>query len=78
MGYTSLPYIQGTTEKIRRVLSKVGIKVAMKPDGTIGYSIPSPKDRISPDEINCLVYEIPCNDCECVYISQTKRNLNAR
>ena len=25
-GYTSLPYIQGTTEKITRVLSKVAVK----------------------------------------------------
>ena len=77
-GYTSLPYIQGTTEKIRRVLSKIGVKVAMKPVRTIGHIIPSPKDPISPDEINCLVYEIPCNDCDFVYIGQTKRNLNTR
>ena len=77
-GHTSLPYIQGATEKIRRVLSKVGVKVAIKPVRTIGHSIPSPKDPISPDEINGLVYEIPCNDCEFVYIGQTKWNLNAR
>ena len=25
-----------------------------------------------------LVYEIPCNDCDFVYIGQTKRNLNTR
>ena len=50
----------------------------MKPVRTIGRSIPSSKDPISPDEIKCLVYEIPCKDCEFVYIGQTKRNLNAR
>ena len=50
----------------------------MKPVRTIGHIIPSPKDPISPDEINCLVYEIPCNDCDFVYIGQTKRNLNTR
>ena len=50
----------------------------MKPVRTIGYSIPSPKDPIFSDEINCLVYEVPCDDCEFVYIGQTKRNLNAR
>ena len=62
----------------RRVLSKIGVKVAMKSVRTIGHIIPSPKDPISPDEINCLVYEIPCNDCDFVYIGQTKRNLNTR
>ena len=50
----------------------------MRPVRIICHSIPSPKDPISPDEINCLAYEIPCNDCDFVYIGQTKRNLNAR
>ena len=50
----------------------------MKSVRTIGHSIPSPKDPISPHEINCLVYEISCNDCEFVDIGQSKRNLNAR
>ena len=50
----------------------------MKPICTIGHGIPSPKDPISSNEINCLVYENPCNNCGFVYIGQTKRNLNAR
>ena len=37
--FTSLPYIQGTTEKIRRILNEVGVKVVMKPIRTISQYI---------------------------------------
>ena len=76
--FTSLPYIQGTTEKIRRILNEVGVKVAMKPIQTIGQYLPSPKDPITTDEITCVVYEVPCKDCDFVYVGQTKRDLNSR
>ena len=76
--FTSLPYFQGTTEKIRRILNEVGVKVAMKPTRTIGRYLPSPKDPITTDEITCVVYEVPCKDCDFVYVGQTKRDLNSR
>ena len=76
--FTSLPYIQGTTEKIRRILNEVGVKLAMKPTRTIGQYLPSPKDPITSDEITCVVYEVPCKDCDFVYVGQTKRGLNSR
>ena len=75
--FTSLPYIQGTTEKIRRILNEVGVKVAMKPIRTIGQYLPSPKDPITTDEITCVVHEVPCKDCDFVYVGQTKRDLNS-
>ena len=76
ISYTSLPYVQGTTKKIRRSLNEIGVNVAMKPICTIGLNLPSPKDTISPDEKTCALYEIACSDCEFVYVGQTKRNLN--
>ena len=76
--FTSLPCIQGTTEKIRRILNKVGVKVAMKPIRTIGQYLPSPKDPITTDKITCVVYEVPCKNRDFVYVGQTKRDLNSR
>ena len=70
--------IQGTTEKIRRILNEVGVEVAMKPNRTIGQYLPSPKDPITTDEISCVVYEVPCKGCDFVYVGQTKRDLNSR
>ena len=64
--------------KIRRILNEVGVKVAMKPIRTIGQYLPSPEDPITTDEITCVVYEVPCKDCDFVYVGQTKRDLNSR
>ena len=76
--FTSIPYIQGTSEKITRVLNEAGVKVAMKPIHTIGRILPSPKDPLTLEEKSCLVYQVPCFDCDFVYIGQTKRDLKSR
>ena len=38
--FTSISYIQGTSEKVRRVLNEAGLKVALKPVHTIGRILP--------------------------------------
>ena len=76
--FTSIPYVQGTSEKIRRVLNEAGVMVAMRPVRTIGRALPSPKDPLTPEEKTGLIYLVPCSDCEHVYIGQTKRDLKTR
>ena len=76
--FTSIPYIQGTSEKVRRILNGAGIKVAMRPVRTIGQILPSPKDPHNPEEKSCVVYQVLCSDCNFVYIGQTKRDLKSR
>ena len=44
----------------------------------VGQYLPSPKNPITTDEITCVVYEVPCKDCDFVYVGQTKRDLNSR
>jgi len=44
-----LPYIKGTTEPIKRILSNYDIKVALKPYQTIGSLFPKLKDPIPKD-----------------------------
>ena len=39
-----LPYVQGTTEPIKRVLNSYNVKVALKPHQTIGNLFLKPKD----------------------------------
>ena len=76
--FTSIPYAQGTSERIGRILNEAGVKVAMKPVKTIGNILTSPKDPIAEHEKSRLVYKIPCADCEFVYVEQTKRDIKSR
>ena len=78
MHFTSIPYVQGTSERIGRILNEAGVKVAMKPVKTIGNILTSPKDPIAEHEKSRLIYKIPCADCEFVYVGQTKRDLKSR
>ena len=43
--FTSIPYMQGTSERIRRVLNEAGVGVAMRPVKTIRHILPSLKIR---------------------------------
>ena len=76
--FTTLPYIQGMSEKIQSVLNSVGVKFALQPLLTIGRYLPSLKDSIFTSEKSCLIYKIPCNDCEFSCIGQTKQDLKTR
>ena len=44
-----LPYIQGTAEKVKRILMKQGISVSFKPPNTLRSRFVHTKDQISKD-----------------------------
>ena len=50
----------------------------MRPVKTIRHILPSPKDLYTAEDKSCVVYQIPCSDCDYVYIGQTKRGLKLR
>ena len=70
--------MHGVFEPIKRVLAQIGIEVALKPYFTLSSVFRKPKDVIC-DEKKCgLVYEIPCCDCDAVYVGETERSLSTR
>ena len=70
--------MQGVSEPIKRVLAQVGIEVALKPYFTVSSVFRKLKDVIC-DKKKCgLVYEIPCRDCDAVYVAETGRRLSTR
>ena len=73
-----LPYIKGTLEPIKRILSNHNIKVAQKPHQTIGNLFPKPKDPVAKDQTRGAIYSIPCKDCDKSYIGETKRKFSTR
>ena len=74
--WTILPYVQGTTEHISRILSKHNIKVIAKPQRKIAQLLPNPKDR-RPRLETSGVYKIPCS-CGKAYIGETGRKISTR
>ena len=38
---------------------------------------PSPKDPFTLEQKSCLVYRVPCFDCNFIHIGQTKQNLKS-
>ena len=75
--FTTLPYTKGVFDKIKCVLNEVEVKVALKPLLTIGKFLHSLKDPLVTEEKSCLVYQVPCKDCNFIYIRQTKRDLKS-
>jgi hypothetical protein len=73
-GYAIVPYIQGVTEPIKRILSIIVIlRLPLKPYLTLGHIFAKPKDPVKTNQKTHAVYSIPCSDCEKEYLGQSKR-----
>jgi len=72
-----VPYIKGISEGIKRVVGKV-VDVRYTIPKKLDCIIKKGKDRLDRKSNTDVVYKIDCNDCEKVYIGQTKRHLETR
>ena len=77
-GLVVLPYVPELSDKIKRILHSHNIKSTFKPPQKISSILPSPKDPIDPNKRKGAIYEIPCNDCDLVYVGETGRSFNTR
>ena len=74
-----LPYVQGVSEKIGRILNQQKVEVACKPQQTINSLFPRSKDLDdSYRQKSGIVYKISCTQCHFVYYGQTERSLKTR
>ena len=76
--FTSIPYVQGVSEPISRILTQVGIGVALKPHHTLSLLFRKHKDVINFEQKRGLVYQISCRDCNAVYVGETGRSVRTR
>ena len=60
-GFAVIPYIQGVTEPIKRILNSHNVKVAQKPFQTLGHIFTKPKDPVTKEQRTDAIYSIPCN-----------------
>ena len=72
----NLPYVEGASEKLRRILRSHKIRSIFYTENTLRKLLC--KDRVATENKNNIVYEIYCNNCEAVYYSESKRSLKSR
>ena len=77
-GQVVIPYIEGVTERIDRVMKKYGVATAMKPHSTLRRQLVHPKDKCEMSEQGELVYQIPCKNCDSSYIREIGRLFKTR
>jgi len=75
-----LPYVKGLSEKIESTCRSVSnnvlkIKPVFRPVRTIRRTLVRVKNRIPEEKKMGVVYEVPCKDCDGVYVGETCRTL---
>ena len=73
-----LPYIEGTSEKLRCILRSHKIRSTFYSENTLRKLLCKPKDRVVTEDKNNIVYEIDCSNCEAVYFGESKQSLKSR
>ena len=67
----NLPYVEGTSEKLWRILRSHKIRSNFYIESTLCKLLCEPKDRVATENKN-IAYGIDCSNCEAVYFSESK------
>ena len=70
-----MPYVEGTSEKIRRKLRSYKIRSAAYTENTLRKLLCEPKIRVATEDKNNFVYETDCSNCEAVCFGESKQSL---
>ena len=76
--FTSIPYVQDVSERISRILTQVGIGVALKPHHTLSSLFRKPKDSINFEQKRGVVNQISYRHCNAVYVGETGRSVKTK
>ena len=74
----NLPYVEGTSEKLQRKLRFHKIRSTFYTESTLRKLRCKPKDQVTTEDKNNVVYEIDRSNCEAVYFGESKRSLKSR
>ena len=72
-----LSYVEGTSEKLLRILISHEIRSTFYTENTLRKLLCKLKDLVATDNKNSIVYEIDCSNCQAVYFSESKRPLKS-
>ncbi|BHF76657.1 hypothetical protein SprV_0501975600 [Sparganum proliferum] len=76
--WRALPYIDGVSEAVSRLLRPLGIGIAHRPESTIRNLVMRPKTPLPRDETTNVIYRIQCSSCEMNYVGETGKRLQTR
>ena len=75
----TLPYVQGLSESIKRILTRLqNVEVRFRPETTLRKLLVRAKDPVPTSTLNGIIYRIPCKDCEHAYVGQSRHSLHCR
>ncbi|KAI8510307.1 hypothetical protein Bbelb_112230 [Branchiostoma belcheri] len=76
----TIPYVQGVSEKLRRIFQNFNIATNFKPHSTLRQRLVHPKDRPHKGTKANVIYRLKCEepDCNNTYIGETSRPLKVR
>ena len=74
----NLPYVEGTSEKSRRIPRSHEIRSTFYTEMTLCKLLCKPKDRVATEDKNNIVYEIDYSNCQAVYFGESKWFLKSR
>ncbi len=74
-GHVTVPFVQGITEPIRRLIRKEGVTAHIKPHTTSRKLLVALKDRDKPEDKCGVVYDLTFQDCDAQYVGETERPL---
>ncbi|CAH1233754.1 MOXD1 [Branchiostoma lanceolatum] len=73
----TIPYVQGVSEKLRRIFQNFNIATNFKPHSTLRQKLVHPKDRPEKGIKANVIYKLKCKEPNCnnMYIGETSRPL---
>ena len=74
----NLPYVEGTSEKLRRILRSHKVRSTFFTEKTLRKFVCKPKDRVATEDKSNIVYKIDCSNCQTVYFGESKWSLKSR
>ncbi|KAI8482477.1 hypothetical protein Bbelb_397970 [Branchiostoma belcheri] len=74
----TIPYVQGVSEKLRRIFQNFNIATNFKPHSTLRQRLVHPKDRPHKGTKANVIYRLKCEEPNNTYIGETSRPLKVR
>ena len=76
----TIPYVQGVSEKLRRIFQNFNIATNFKPQSTLRQKLVHPKDRPRKGIKANVIYRLKCEEPNCIntYIGETSQPLKER